>query len=238
MKVCYTIHFLLLTVSSNVLGNQRDLYIYLPYSPYTVRKLEEKLQSEYKEMKIKIFIKMNDFISEMDNKPEAVLANELLIENFKEYETRLIGKCEGKTDEPYTVIVSRVGSTENIINKNEVDSVFPSTIAMLLIADKAKLTEMVAGFMKPKIVHCEPFAKYEDLVNYYSQGVIIPERLVASYIEKYRKNVVFYKLSNVRLPICALAIRMGEDEHDYIRFIEKLSEEMKKIVGVDKWKKK
>jgi hypothetical protein len=244
MKVYYTILFLLLTVSGNVSGAGGELYMYLPYSLYIPRKLETKLQSEYKGIEIKVFIKKRDLLYQMQEKePGAILANSLLIEDIKDegyidYEIKLIGTKKGKTDEPYTIIVNNSGSSVNFTNKYKVDSLFPSTIAIPLITEEDRMKELVHGFIEPKTVQFEKFAKLEDLLNYYTQAAIIPERLIPYFTMKYKKNVIFYKLPKFRMNICVLAIRVDENEYYYIKYVNKLSQEIMEIIGVDQWEEK
>jgi len=176
-------------------------------------------------------------------KPGAIISNSLLMEDirnegYRDLEIKLIGTKEGKTDEPYTFIVNNAGSSVNFINKNRVDSLFPSTIAVPLIADEEKMNEMINGFIAPQKVTLEKFAKVEDLLNNYTQAAIIPERLIPYFTGKYKVNVIFYKLPNVRINMCVLAVGKGENGRQYIKYVKKLSKEIMEILGIDQWEKK
>ena len=52
----------------------------------------------------------------------------------------------------------------------------------------------------------EKFAKVEDLLNNYSEAAIIPERLIPYFADKYKVNVILYKLSDARINIGVLTI--------------------------------
>ena len=77
-----------------------------------------------------------------------------------------------------------------------------------------------------------------DVHDFFHFQAVVPERIIPYFTKKHKKDVIFYKLPNVRINICMLAIRKDENERLYIKYVNKLSQEIIEIIGVDQWKNK
>lgn len=255
MKVYYTILLIVLTVSLNVLGAKRELYVYLPYTNITAKNFKELLESEISGIKIEVFKRKDDFIEKIEEKkPGAILTMSMVIEDVNtkgimDYEIKLVGSKEGKTDEPYSFFVKNIGSINdsiklNYIIKNKVDSLFPTIVCVLDFAKQEKKEAIIRGFIEGQQIKVIKVAGFDNLLNIIrdnpniAKAGFIPYRLMPHFTGISKLRFFFYNLPDARMGICVLAISKDENKHYYVKYVKKFSQEIMEIIGVDQWKKK
>lgn len=228
--------FILLCLPSIWANAQKPrLYVFMP-SPMRPHAMQSRLVKAYPNWDITVFGRFKEFERQLENAPpEAILTLPVVVEQFAEFETELVGARAGRAQEP-VVLLS--------VNQAIVPSApFNNPIGVVDLLGRRKMEALLSQKLGVERVKVRTVTKLEDLLSLLQfqdvDAIFVPKSIVDFYKERSRLRLVVNDLSGASLGLPVVAVhtqRTKATQGDLKSFFE-LDDKLKNLLGVDLWQR-